>query len=62
MIGDTIVFENKVFAPDPEDIDLKIEMLYIPTWEIRGSAETVEINGYDGHIMAIKAYSDAEFV
>ncbi len=62
MIGDTIIFENKVFAPDPESIDLKMELLHIPVWEIKGPGETIEINGYDGHIVAVKAYSDAEFV
>jgi hypothetical protein len=62
MIGDTIVFENRVFAPEPEEINLKIELIHIPVWEIRGFGETIEINGYDGQIVAIKAYSDAEFV
>ncbi len=62
MIGDTIIFENKVFAPEEEDINLEMELIHIPVWEIKGSAETAEINGYDGHIEALKAYSDAEFV
>lgn len=60
MIGDTIVFENKMFAPDPDDIDLKIDMLYLPVWELKGKREFIDINGYDGHIMAIKLYNDAE--
>lgn len=62
MIGDAIVFEHKVFTPDPEAINLKMELLHIPVWEIRGTGETIEINGYDGRIIAIKVYSDAEFV
>ncbi len=62
MIGDTIVFENRMFAPEPAEINMKMELLHIPVWEIRGRGETVEINGYDGRIEAIKAYSDAEFV
>lgn len=62
MIGDTIVFENKVIAPDPGDINLKLELLHIPIWEIRGKRESIEINGYDGHIMAVKLYNDAEMV
>lgn len=62
MIGDTIIFENKIFAPAEEDINLEMELIHIPVWEIKGSAETAEINGYDGHIEALKAYSDAEFV
>ncbi len=62
MIGDTIVFENKMFAPDPAEIDLKMDMLYIPVWELKGKREIIDINGYDGHIMAIKLYNDAEIV
>lgn len=62
MIGDTIVFENKIFAPDPSEINIKLDLLYVPFWEIRGKREVIDINGYDGHIMAIKLYNDAELV
>lgn len=62
MIGDTIVFENKMFSPDLDKIDLKIDLLHIPVWEIKGKREAIEINGYDGHIMAVKLYNDAEMV
>jgi hypothetical protein len=62
MIGDTIVFENRIFAPDPSEIDFKIELLHVPVWEIKGKREVIEINGYDGHLMAIKVYNDAELV
>jgi hypothetical protein len=62
MIGDTIIFENRMFAPDPAEIDLKMDILYIPVWELKGKREIIEINGYDGHIMAIKLYNDAEII
>jgi hypothetical protein len=62
MIGDTIVFEKRMFAPDPDEIDLKLELLHVPVWEIKGKREVIDINGYDGHIMAIKLYNDAEMV
>jgi hypothetical protein len=62
MIGDTIVFENRLFAPDPAEIDLKMDILYIPVWELKGKREVIDINGYDGHIMSIKLYNDAELV
>jgi len=62
MIGDTIVFENRMFAPDPAEIDLKMDILYIPVWELKGKREIIDINGYDGHIMAIKLYNDAQIV
>ena len=62
MIGDTIVFEKRLFAPDPAEIDLKLELLHVPVWEIKGKREVIDINGYDGHIMAVKLYNDAEMV
>ncbi len=62
MIGDTIVFENRMFAPEPGEINLKLELLHIPVWEIKGKREVIEINGYDGNIMAVKLYNDAELV
>ncbi|MCZ7393786.1 MAG: hypothetical protein O8C56_10765, partial [Candidatus Methanoperedens sp.] len=62
MIGDTIVFENKIISPDPENINLKMDLIHIPVWEIKGKREVIEINGYDGHIMAVKLYNDAEMV
>ncbi len=62
MIGDTIVFENKMFAPDPGEINLKMDLLHLPVWEIKGKRESIEINGHDGHIMAVKLYNDAEIL
>ncbi len=62
MIGDTIVFENKIISPDPENINLKMDLLHIPVWEIKGRREVIEINGYDGHIMAVNLYNDAEII
>lgn len=62
MIGDTIVFENRIYAPDPSEIDIKIDLLYVPFWEIKGKREIIDINGYDGHITGIKLYNDAEIL
>ncbi|MBE0522326.1 MAG: hypothetical protein IBX39_08710 [Candidatus Methanoperedenaceae archaeon] len=57
MIGDTIVFQQKVFAPDPSDITLGIELIHIPVWEIEGENKILEINGHDGHITEKKTAS-----
>ncbi len=62
MIGDTIVFEQKVFAPDPMDIKMEMELIHFPLWELTGGHETIEVNGYDGHILGVNVTSDAEFV
>ncbi len=62
MIGDTIIFEQKVFAPEPADITMETELIHFPIWELSGGRETIEINGYDGHILGVKVSNDAEFV
>ncbi|MCZ7382227.1 MAG: hypothetical protein O8C64_11745 [Candidatus Methanoperedens sp.] len=62
MIGDTIVFENKIFAPATDEINFKMELLHIPVWEIKGKRELIDINAHDGHIMAMRLYHDAEMV
>ncbi|MCX9014127.1 MAG: hypothetical protein OIN89_04925 [Candidatus Methanoperedens sp.] len=50
MIGDTIVFQQKVFAPDPQAVTLEMELIHIPVWEIEGDNKILEINAHDGHI------------
>ncbi len=62
MIGDTIIFEKKVFAPEPNDIKMEMELIHFPVWELTGGYETIEVNGYDGHILGVKVSNDAEFV
>lgn len=62
MIGDTIVFEHRVFAPEASDINATMELVYLPVWEIKGAKDVIEINAYDGHILGIQTYHDAEFV
>ena len=62
MIGDTIIFENRIFAPDQSEINLKMDLLHIPVWEIKGKREAININGYDGYIISIKLYNDADMV
>ncbi len=62
MIGDTIIYEQKVFAPEPEDIMMEIELIHFPVWELTGVCDTIEINGYDGHILGVRTSNDAEFI
>ncbi len=73
MIGDTIVFQHKIFTPDSEEINLKMQLLYIPVWEITGKNRKMEINAYNGKPVKTQSYEkptafkkdagdDAEFV
>jgi len=62
MIGDTIIFEQKVFSPEPEDIMMEMELIHFPIWELTGGRDILEINGYDGNILGVRTSNDAEFV
>jgi len=60
--GDTIVSESKTLSPLKNEIDLVINIVYIPVWEIQGKQNTIDINAYDGHILETPVDDDAEFV
>ncbi len=60
--GDTIVYENKIISPGKSEINLPIQLIYVPVWEIHGKNNTVDINAYDGHVVEEPLDDDAEFV
>ncbi|MCD4766073.1 MAG: hypothetical protein K8R34_06140, partial [Methanosarcinales archaeon] len=60
--GDTIISESKTLSPLENEIDLAINIVYIPVWEIQGKQNTIDINAYDGHILETPVDDDAEFV
>jgi len=41
---------------------MELELIPFPIWELSGGHETIEINGYDGHILGVRVSHDAEFV
>ncbi len=60
--GDTIISESKTLSPLENEINLTINIVYIPVWEIQGKQNTIDINAYDGHILETPVDDDAEFV
>jgi hypothetical protein len=60
--GDAIISESKTLSPLENEIDLAINIVYIPVWEIQGNHNTIDINAYDGHILETPVDDDAEFV
>ena len=60
--GDAIVSESKTLSPLKNEIDLTINIVYVPVWEIHGKQNTIDINAYDGHILETPVDDDAEFV
>ncbi|MDI6889231.1 MAG: restriction endonuclease [Methanocellales archaeon] len=62
VVGETLIFENKPFKPDPDDISIDLNLIYIPVWTVKGLARSIEIDAYDGRILSRAMDSDAEFV
>ncbi|HZD43547.1 MAG TPA: hypothetical protein VE134_05760, partial [Methanomicrobiales archaeon] len=57
--GDAIFYEEKVFKPERKDIQITIDMVYVPVWEIRGK-KIVEVNGFTGEILCMPMDEGAE--
>ena len=48
--GDTIFYEDRDFSPDPQNITISSEMIYVPVWQIRGS-RIAEVNAFTGDLL-----------
>ena len=46
--GEAAIVEHKKFQPKPQDIELSMELLYIPFWAVRSHKGYMEINACDG--------------
>lgn len=49
--GDAIFSEEKTFKPTREQIDLKVWLIHVPVWQVRGR-QIVEVNATTGEILA----------
>ncbi|MGP8337338.1 MAG: hypothetical protein ACT6FC_03780 [Methanosarcinaceae archaeon] len=62
MIGDTIISEHKLFKPTIKDVDLGIDLIYLPIWKLNGKRNSVEINGYNAEVLCNPVDDDVEFI
>jgi hypothetical protein len=46
--GEAAIVEHKKFQPRPQDVEMEIELVYIPFWAVRSHKGYMEINAYDG--------------
>ena len=51
--GDAIFYEEKTLKPDRNNIQVDLEMIYVPVWQVRSGSRIVEVNGFTGEILAI---------
>jgi len=60
--GQAIVYEQRSVKPKAEDIELEVELVYIPVWEVKGKRNSLEINAYNAEVLEEPVDEDAEFV
>ncbi|NPE29880.1 hypothetical protein HNV12_18350 [Methanococcoides sp. SA1] len=62
VVREAMISEHKMFKPTPDDIQLNIDLVYIPIWEVKGSRNSIEINAYTQEILTEPVDDDVEFV
>ncbi|MEA1985266.1 MAG: hypothetical protein U9N13_06400 [Euryarchaeota archaeon] len=60
--GEAIISEHKRFKPAKKDIELNVDLVYLPVWEAKGRKNSVEINGYSAEILLNPVDDDVEFI
>ncbi|MGB3908321.1 MAG: hypothetical protein WBL02_07810 [Methanomethylovorans sp.] len=60
--GEAIISEHKRFKPAVEDINLVIDLVYMPIWEIKGPRNSVELNAHTGEVLTHPVDDDVEFM
>jgi len=60
--GEAIISEHKRFKPAVEDINLRIDLVYVPIWEVKGPRNSVELNAHTGEVLTLPVDDDVEFM
>ena len=60
--GQAIIYEHRSISPRPDEIELDMELVYIPFWEVKGKRNSLEINAYNAKVLEEPIDEDAEFV
>ncbi|WP_440953052.1 hypothetical protein [Methanococcoides sp. FTZ1] len=62
VVGEAMISEHKLFKPSMDDIRFKMELIYVPIWEVKGARNSVEINAYTQEILTNPVDDDVEFM
>ena len=60
--GDAIITEHRTVKPGAKDIDLDMELVYLPVWEVKGVDGSIMIDAYSGIAMTAPIDNDVEFL
>ncbi|TAJ45816.1 hypothetical protein [Methanofollis fontis] len=51
--GDTVYYQVETLKPDPANITIDLNLVYVPVWEIESRDKIVEVNAFTGEILAM---------
>ena len=60
--GGAIITEHRTVRPMAKDIDLDMELVYLPVWEVKGMNGSIMIDAYDGITITEPIDDDVEFL
>ncbi|WP_048143613.1 hypothetical protein [Methanosarcina horonobensis] len=60
--GQAIIYEQKSISPKADEIELDMELVYVPVWEVKGKRNSLEINAYNASVLEEPIDEDAEFL
>ncbi len=60
--GGAIITEHRTVRPMAKDIDLEMELVYLPVWEVKGMNGSIMIDAHDGNAMTAPVDDDVEFL
>lgn len=58
--GDAIFAEEKEFRPSPDDIEVMVDKVYVPVWQVRGKKDIIEVNAYTGEELSLPSDEGCE--
>lgn len=58
--GDAIFAEEREFKPSEDDIEIKIQKVYVPVWQVRGKKDIVEVNAFSGEELTVPSDEGCE--
>jgi len=60
--GQAVIYEHRSISPRSDEIQLDMELVYIPFWEVKGKRNSLEINAYNAKVLEEPVDEDAEFL
>ncbi len=60
--GDSFIVDTVVIKPQPKDLEINMELVYMPVWEVSGKKGTAFYNATTGELLEMPADDDVEIL